>query len=71
LLKRSSIGFVHHEELDADLDVADGIPASTLRERGLDSGGYSSERDEEEKGRLYTAGICKRITVFGVITRLR
>jgi hypothetical protein len=53
----SSAGFVHRIELDGDLDVAEGRPASTLGVRGLDSGGYSNEREKEEKGGLYTAGV--------------
>jgi hypothetical protein len=51
------------------LDVAERSPAPTLGLRGLDSGGHTNEREEEEKGRLYTAGIYKKITVFGVITQ--
>lgn len=53
----SSAGFLHHVELDAALDVAEGRPASTLVVRGLDSGGYSNERRKEGKGGLYTAGV--------------
>jgi hypothetical protein len=67
LLKISSIGFVHHVELNADLDVVEGSPASTLGVRGHNSGGYSNVGEKEEKVRLYTAGIHKRITVFGII----
>jgi len=69
LLGRLSIGFVHHVELDADLEVAERSPVSTLRVRGLNSGGCSNEGEKEEKGRLYTAAIYKRITVFSIITQ--
>jgi hypothetical protein len=46
-----------------------GRPASTLGVRGLNSGGYSNVGEKEGKVRLYTAGICKRITIFGIITQ--